>query len=377
MRRLCTLAIVLSVAGSACDTIFVPPPADPTGPNGTGLKISVVVPDTAYSVAIAVAPDGRVFYTEKETGKVRIVTPAGTLLATSFADVPVVANSERGLLGIALHPDFASNGYVYVFYTRSSGDDNRDSASVVDNRVVRFTADGDVADGDEELIVSLPATPGPRHNGGNLHFGPDGKLYVTLGDLADSANSQDPDVLPGRILRYNDDGTIPTDNPFGGTNPTFALGLRNSFDFDFDPVSGTLFASENGTNETDEVNRLPAAANGGWPHVEGVAATPPVEVVTGDYVDPVVATQGVVVPTGIAFAPDDTFGASPANPFYLGEFNTGRIIRYTLNDDRTAVAAQRTWAQGFSGGITDLTFAPDGSMYVCTTTAILKVTPAN
>src|SRR5690606_28895469 len=104
----------------------------------------------------------------------------------------------------------------------------------------------------------LPATPGPNHNAGHLAFGPDGKLYVSIGDLANSANAQDPDVRAGKILRINDDGSIPADNPFGENNAAFALGLRNSFDLAFDPASGVLFATENGTFRNDEVNRIVA-----------------------------------------------------------------------------------------------------------------------
>ena len=369
-RLLPTASLIVVAIGACAPPVFQP------GDSFEGeILIETVVENAAFPVAIAFAPDGRAFYTEKETGRIRVLTAAGELLAEPFADVAVVANSERGLLGIALHPDFAQNGFVYVFYTSSSsGQDSRSSSAAADNRVVRFTAVGDTGTS-ETLIVTLPAAPGPNHNGGNIRFGPDGKLYITLGELASASNSQTVDVTPGKILRYNDDGTIPDDNPFGVGNPAYILGLRNSFDFAFDPVSGVIFATENGTNLHDEVNRLPAGANGGWPLVEGFSGGTTVNVAAGDYVEPVVATDGIIVPTGIDFAPDATFGADSETQLFMGEFLTGRVTRLTLNEARTTVAATATFAEGIAGGITDVAFAPDGTLYVLTTTSIQRIRP--
>jgi len=374
------VAVVLcGVSAGVSGCRLVVPPADPGGPGGTTdteLVFETVVANAAFPVAMAFAPDGRAFYTEKETGRVRVISAEGELLEEPFADVTVVANSERGLLGIALHSAFGENGYVYVYYTKANtNEDTRLDSAAVDNRVVRFTAEGD-AGTDETLILTLPVEPGPNHDGGNIHFGPDGKLYVTIGELARSENSQDIDALPGRILRINDDGTIPEDNPFGAGNPTYALGLRNSFDFAFDPASGVIFATENGTNLHDEVNRLLPGANGGWPLVEGRAGDAVIDVERGSYVDPTVEYTSIVVPTGIAFAPDDTYGAEAEGGMFVGEFLTGRINRFTLSEDRASTLAGTRFAQGIPGGITDLVFAPDGTLYVLTSISILRALPA-
>lgn len=350
--------------------------ATPGDPGGEGLEITTILSDAEFPIAMAFAPDGRLFFTEKETGRIRILDTNGQLLDAPFADVGVVFNSERGLLGLAIHPDFEQNGYVYAFYTRSSTAlDTSTNNAASDNRVVRFTANGNTGT-DETLIFQLPVQPGPNHNGGNIHFGPDGKLYITIGELAQTSNSQSLDVLPGKILRINDDGSIPTDNPFAADNAAFAVGLRNSFDFTFDPVGGTLFATENGTFRHDEVNRLPAGSNGGWPQVEGDSDGSPPSPANGTYVEPIVEYTGSVVPTGIAFAPDDTFGADAPNHFLVASFNSGRIFRYTLNAARDAVISEDTFATQIAGGITDLTFAPDGSLYVSTSNSILRITPA-
>ena len=347
-------------------------------PSGVEVELETLLTSNDFPVAIAFASDGRAFYTEKETGLVRVISAAGALLAQPFADVATVSNSERGLLGIALHPDFDQNGYLYVFYTRSStAQDTRTSNAATDNRVVRFTANGNVADGGEELIVSLPVQPGPRHNAGNIAVGPDGKLYVTIGDLEDEDAAQDIDDERGRILRYNDDGSIPADNPFGADNPTYALGLRNSFDFAFDPVSGELFAAETAPTNRDEINLLHAGSNAGWPLVGGSSNGSPPDVDAGDYVDPIRDySNGVVVPTGVAFAPDDTYGAASQNALFVGQNSTGRVVRITLNAARDAMVSETTFIQLPTGqSIVDVAFAPSGMMYVVTDTAIHRVLP--
>jgi glucose/arabinose dehydrogenase len=356
----CLAVLIWAVLG--CNLTLPPPPVD------SSLRIETVVANADLAVALAVASDGRVFYTEKETGRIRVIDANGQLLNTPFASVPVNTDAERGLLGIALHPEFAQNGFLYVYYTR---------LATLDNRVVRFEASGNVADGPETLIFTLPALPGPNHNGGNIHFGPDGKLYITIGDLFDQGNAQRIDTLAGKILRINDDGSIPNDNPFGAGNAVYALGLRNSFDFDFDPISGEIFASENGTNQHDELNLILRGDNYGWPNVEGNADGTTFTPQFGTLHDPIFDfSNGVVVPTGVAFVPDNTLGSGLQNKLLWSEYGTGRIMLFNLSADRTRITSQVVFAQGFNGGLTDLGFAPDGTLYVATTTSILHILPA-
>jgi len=154
--------------------------------------------------------------------------------------------------------------------------------------------------------------------------------------------------------------------------------LRNSFDFDFDPVSGEIFASENGTNRHDELNLILRGGNYGWPDVQGMANgtsfTPPF----GTLHDPIFdVSEGVVVPTGVAFVPDNTLGSGLQNQLLWAEYGTGRIMRFSLSSDRTSITGQAIFAQGFSGGLTDLAFAPDGTLYVATTSSILHIVPVN
>lgn len=361
-------AALLLLVGGGC-----PPsgPLDPGGPDGMGVEIQTYVDGADFPTAIAIAPDGRLFYTEKSTGEIRVVSAAGELLPKPFASVPASSASERGLLGIALHPDFATNGWVYVYYTRSaSGAVTSALGDVLDNRVVRFVAAGDVAAGPEEVILTLPARPGPNHNGGQLAFGPDGGLYVTVGELAVAASAQDVTQPTGKILRINDDGSIPADNPFGADNPAFALGIRNSFGIGFDPVSGLAFVTENGTSGHDEVNRIVAGGNYGWPVVLGLADD-------ARFIDPLVDFGNTsVVPTGIGFAPDATFGENSRSRLFVAQYATGRVFRYGLNAARDAVESVDLFVHGLSGGITDLEFAPDGTLFMATRSQILHIVPA-
>ncbi len=226
--------------------------------------IQTTLTDTlAAPTAMEVAPDGRIFVAEKE-GPLRIVED-GILLPTPFLNVPVDSRGERGLVGVTLDPDFGSNGYVYVYYTTTTEPHH--------NRISRFTASGDVAlPGSEVVLLDLdPLADGHVvHNGGAMHFGPDGALYVGVGDNQIGANAQRLDTLKGKILRLNADGSIPADNPFldqttGPNQAIWAMGLRNPFTFDIQSQTGTIYINDVGQNAYEEINEGAAGANYGWP----------------------------------------------------------------------------------------------------------------
>jgi glucose/arabinose dehydrogenase len=208
---------------------------------------------------------------QKNDGRVRRVIN-GVLQAGQVLDVAVDGNSEHGLLGIALHPNFPSTHLVYLYYTESSTGSDTSGTPPLGNRIYRYTWDGSALV-NPSLVLSLPVTPGPNHNGGVIAFGPDGKLYIVIGDLnrggqlqnhATGAAPDDTSV----ILRINDDGTIPTDNPFhaqgGNLAKYFAYGIRNCFGLAFDPLTNKLWMTENGPDVYDEINLVDAGFNSGW-----------------------------------------------------------------------------------------------------------------
>ena len=218
--------------------------------------------------AMEFTSDGRLFVNEK-SGAVRVVKN-GNLLSAPFLTVPAYNSNERGLLGITLDPNFASNGHVYVYWTQNNGGTFR-------NRVTRFTASStnpDVAHpGSEEVIIDNIPSETSTHNGGAIHFGPDGKLYIAVGDNWTNANSQNLNTLAGKMLRINPDGSIPSDNPYVGQSgkrgEIWASGLRNPYTFTFQQGTGRMFINDVGNNSWEEINEGQIGANYGWPTCEG------------------------------------------------------------------------------------------------------------
>ena len=233
-----------------------------------GFSETRVATGLASPTAMAIAPDGRVFVAEKG-GTLRVVKN-NALLAQPFLTLSVNTASERGLLGVAFDPDFRSNRFVYVYYTTAT--------APIHNRVSRFTASStnpDVAQAGSELpILDLPTLSASVHNGGAIHFGTDGKLYVAVGENGTPANAQSLNTRLGKLLRINANGSIPTDNPFytqttGVNRAIWAWGLRNPFTFAVDPAFGRIHINDVGQETWEEVNLGARGANYGWPQTEG------------------------------------------------------------------------------------------------------------
>ncbi len=260
---------------------------------------------------MAWAPDGRLFLAMKD-GRILIVRD-DVLQTDPFLEIPVDNFNERGLSGIAFHPDFETNQLLYVYYTVPG--ENR-------NRLSTFQGNGDFAiPGSENVLLNLNTMAGTIHNGGAMKFGLDGKLYVAVGDGADAGTAQDMNSLLGKFLRLNDDGSIPDDNPFyntatGENRAIYALGFRNPFTFDIQPETGRIFSNDVGGGDFEEVNEVLAGANYGWPIIEGPITneTPPF-----NYEDPVYAYShdiGCAI-IGAAFYPQ-TGGSFPDR--YQGQY---------------------------------------------------------
>jgi quinoprotein glucose dehydrogenase len=290
---------------------------------------------------MAFAPDGRLFFTERETGRVRVVTAAGDLVAEPFLTLPVINASETGLLGIALHPRFAEEPWVYLYRS--------DPGSGM-NEIVRVRADGDRARGEPELLLrTVPAT-NEYHNGGDMVFGPDGMLYVAVGEAHEPERAQDLDDLGGKVLRLTPEGEPAPGNPFGRDVAAFTIGHRNSFGLCFDPATGDLWETENGPDDgRDEVNRLIPGGNYGWPAVTGDSG--------GRFEDPITSFAETVVPTGCAWW---------RGGLYVGEYASKSVssIDPISGDVAEAYPFGRT---------TDLQAGPDGALYVATADTIWRV----
>lgn len=327
--------------------------------------------------AMAFAPDGRLFVTE-QSGGVRVVKN-GTLLARPFATVPTVADGERGLLGIAFDPDFATTGWVYLYFTSTASGEAR-------NRIVRYTASGDLAvTGSSVLLVELAGLGDvAKHNGGAMHFGPDGKLYVAVGDAAAPTNAQLLDNPFGKILRFNRNGTIPADNPFvaqtsGVNRAIWARGLRNPFTMSVQPGTGRLHINDVGQGTWEEINLGRAGANYGWPTSEGPSSS-------GGQDGPLLAIGHVESPTlfdataviGGGFMPNGAanFGPRFAGDYFFADYVYGWIYRLDAgNGWRPSAFAQLHPGEFFDPAfaVTGLTVGPDGALYVLVGTSVERI----
>ncbi|NSL88697.1 DNRLRE domain-containing protein [Chitinophaga sp. Mgbs1] len=211
--------------------------------------------------AMAFIPDGRILVCQ-EGGQLRVIKN-GSLLSAPAVSLSVNSSGERGLIGVAVDPNFATNKYIYLYYTHTSGPHNR---------VSRFTMNGDVA-GAELAILDLPTLSAIYHNGGGLSFGNDGKLYVSVGDNKVGNNASNLDSYMGKVLRINTDGTVPAGNPFSGgaqRSRVWAYGLRNPFTNSIDPVSGKIFVNDVGESTWEEINDATTGGrNFGWSTQEG------------------------------------------------------------------------------------------------------------
>lgn len=316
-----------------------------------GFSETTVASGLSSPTAMALAPDGRIFVCE-QGGALRVVKN-GSLLATPFVTVTTTSTGERGLLGIAIDPDFLTNQFVYVYYTATT--------PAIHNRISRFTASGDTAAaGSEVILLELENLSAGNHNGGALHFGLDGKLYASVGENAVPSNSQSLANKLGKILRINKDGSIPTDNPFfnsaTGTNRSiWALGLRNPFTFNVHPNSGRIFINDVGQSAWEEINDGFAGANYGWPATEGPTSDPSFRGPIHHYANqnaPECAIAG-----GVFYAPE------------VRQFPGGYVESYFFQDlcgGWIRTLDQQFSANGFATGLSspvDILTGHDGSLH--------------
>ncbi len=319
----------------------------------------LVANNISNPTAMAFAPDGRIFVAE-QAGRLRVIKD-GTLLSAPFVELAVSFTGERGLIGIALDPDFKSNQHIYLYYTVPG--------SPAHNRVSRFTANGDIALAGSELVVLNldPLSNATNHNGGAMQFGKDGKLYVAIGENANTSHAQNLDTYHGKILRINKDGSVPAGNPFTtGSDQRkriWAYGLRNPFTFSVHPESGRILVNDVGQALWEEVNdATEGGKNFGWPTTEGEfnAATYPA------LTNPIfayrrAAGEGCAITGGVFFYPSFTnYPSEYLDKYFIQDF-CSRWIDYL--DLGSAEVARSPFASLIAANGVALSVGIDGNLY--------------
>ena len=380
-------------SGNSNNTFQVLP--DPTPPtlSDPNIRVEKVIAGLESPTSMAFLDNDDIIITQKDNGRVRLVSN-GVLQPQPILQVPVLNNSERGLLGVAIANTTtgSSTKTVFLYYTEPVGDQAR-------NRIYRYEWNGvnnNLTGG--RLILDLPGEPDPNHNGGKMQIGPDGMLYAVKGDLNRDGMLQNvrdgpPPDDTSVILRvdYNGNGVGNGLSAMGvDLSKYYAYGIRNSFGFDFDPLTGVLWDVEDGPTDYDEINIVLPGFNSGWQKVmgplgiEGITAEDLVLFQGSHYADPVFSwlrSEGV---TDMEIFNSTSLGEKYAYNMFVGDINNGNLYFFTINGNRSGLdlggipgledfVANNSeelnaviLGRGFSGGITDIQTGPDGYLYILT-----------
>ena len=373
----------MRIPGSLFDnSIGMPVVTDPK------LKVEVVTTGLEFPTTISPIGDNDFLILEKAKGTISRITD-GKILPNPLLKINVASQVERGMLGIAVSGNTSSK-FVYVYLTEPTNSSELNKGTV-SNRLYRYElVDEKLVN--PKLMLDLPGTPGPRHNGGAIIVGPDNNIYVPIGDV-DGHTTEAQNILgippdgSGGILRISPNGSS-VQNILGEVGPAkkyYAYGIRNSFGLDFDPISGKLWDTENGAGTNDEINLVEPGFNSGWLKVQGKA--PPhfdySQLVNfggkGKYRDPEFSWIDTAGPTKIKFLNSDKLGKEYENDMFVSDVHHGRIYHFKLNETRDGLVLSGKLADKIAdfddqtkdlifgsnfGGISDMTIGYDGFLYV-------------
>ena len=381
--------------------------------NDTTLTAQLVVGGLKTPSAMAFLGPNDILIAEKNTGNI-IRAVNGVISPQPILHVSATKKDERGLLGLAVSDTENDKKHVFIYYTEAElNESGEQSPDPLGNEVYRYDFVGDKLV-NPKLLLDLPALPGPRHNAGKMAIGPDNNLYVSIGDVDGSfrdissetkaQNYEDGPSPDGRagILRITQDGSPVGKGILGNTpllNLYYAYGIKNSFGFDFDPITGKMWDTENGPTFGDEINLVEPGFNSGWVKVQGIwrtdadpgeepekggiALNGSLDLVDfggkGKYRSPEFTWSNTVAPTAVRFLTTDKLGEKYENDMFVADVKYGNIYHFKLDDDRGSIILNGTladkvasgedgteqieFASGF-GGITDLQIGPDGYLYV-------------
>jgi len=317
-----------------------PPPIPEPMTNDGNEFVQILATNLEKPWAIDFAND-KIFVTEK-VGRIRVIE-SGVLLENPLATLRTANVFDGGLLGIAVHPAFDKNHFIYIYYTYEKD-------GTLWNKILRITESDNKLDAAKTIFDNMPGSV--YNNGGIIKFGPDGKLYVGTGSVSDSSHgSQDIESLEGKILRLNDDGTIPNDNPFSDS-PVFSFGHMNPKGLGWDN-EGNLFVTEMGPSKNDEINLVQPGGNYGWPEQECSG--------NEEFIDPIVCYDPAIEPGGIVFYYGDKIKLD--NPLVLASLRASQLFNLEIDDEE--VKSQTSILSGI-GRIRDVAIGPDDHLYLIT-----------
>src|SRR6056297_3036018 len=366
------LILALALLLSACGTAG----AELVHSRAHDFGVTTVTEGLSHPWGMAFLPDGDILVTERR-GNLRVVRD-GALLPEPVAGLPPIdQHGQGGLLDVALHPDFAANRLVYLSYA-GRGDGGYST------EVLRGRLQGETLTDLEVIFRAAPKTDGKRHFGSRLLFGPDGKLYVSLGDRGDRPSAQDLSSHNGSVLRLNPDGSVPADNPFvggdGAQPEIWTYGNRNMQGMAL-RANGQIWTHEHGPQGGDEVNLMRPAVNYGWPVITngrnyGIGTKIGEGEEKPGMAQPAHTWVPSIAPSGMAFYNGDAFPAWKGDLF-VGSLKFGLLVRLTLNGDE--IVAEERMLDDAYGRIRAVAEGPDGLLWLLTDERngkLLKLTPA-
>ena len=315
------------------------------------IKTRTLVSNLSLPWELVYGPDNLIWFTEK-SGKISRLNPTNSQITLLHTISEVSSQGEGGLLGMALHPNFGSSPYVYVFYGYGNP---------YKNKLVRFTYNNNSLTSPQTLLDNIPAAN--IHNGARLLIAGD-KLFVTTGDAADTSTPQNLNSTAGKILRLNLDGSIPTDNPFPN-NAVWSFGHRNPQGLAL--VGNKLFSSEHGPDTDDEINIIEKGRNYGWPTVRGKcdASNETVFCNQNNVMESIAQWTPTIAPSGMTYY-NSNYIPQFKNSLLLGLLKGTRLMQLKLNDAQTAVAETKDLFVGDFGRIRVVCQSPEGKIYLCT-----------